>query len=51
MLNLGKRHVKLLPDDWTVVTKDHSLSAQWEHTNLVIDDGYEVLTLHPDDEL
>jgi methionyl aminopeptidase len=48
MLNLGRRHVKLLPDDWTVVTKDHSLSAQWEHTNLVTDDGYEVLTLHPD---
>ncbi len=47
MLNLGKRHVKLLPDDWTVVTKDHSLSAQWEHTNLVTDDGVEVLTLHP----
>jgi methionyl aminopeptidase len=48
MLNLGRRHVKLLPDDWTVVTKDHSLSAQWEHTNLVTDDGFEVLTLHPD---
>ena len=48
MVNLGKRQVKLLPDDWTVVTKDHSLSAQWEHTNLVTDDGFEVLTLHPD---
>lgn len=48
MVNLGKRHVKLLPDQWTVVTKDHSLSAQWEHTNLVTDDGFEVLTLHPD---
>jgi len=48
MLNLGRRHVKLLPDDWTVVTKDHSLSAQWEHTNLVTDDGFEVLTLHPE---
>jgi len=48
MLNVGRRHVKLLPDDWTVVTKDHSLSAQWEHTNLVTDDGFEVLTLHPD---
>jgi methionyl aminopeptidase len=48
MINLGKRHVKLLPDDWTVVTKDHSLTAQWEHTNLVTDDGYEILTLHPD---
>jgi len=48
MVNLGKRHVKLLPDDWTVVTKDHSLSAQWEHTNLVTDNGFEVLTMHPD---
>ncbi len=48
MVNLGKRHVKLLPDDWTVVTKDRSLSAQWEHTNLVTDDGFEVLTEHPD---
>jgi len=48
MLNLGKRQVKLLPDNWTVVTKDHSLSAQWEHTNLVTDDGFEVLTMHPD---
>ena len=47
MVNLGKRQVKLLPDDWTVVTKDHSLSAQWEHTNLVTDDGVEVLTEHP----
>jgi methionyl aminopeptidase len=45
MLNAGKRHVKLLPDGWTVVTKDHSLSAQWEHTVLVTDTGVEVLTL------
>ena len=45
MANAGKRHVKLLPDGWTVVTKDHSLSAQWEHTVLVTDSGYEVLTL------
>ena len=45
MVNAGKRHVKLLPDGWTVVTKDHSLSAQWEHTVLVTDSGYEVLTL------
>ncbi len=51
MVNLGKRNVKLLPDEWTVVTKDHSLSAQWEHTNLVTEDGFEVLTLHPDDSL
>ncbi|MFP5357837.1 MAG: type I methionyl aminopeptidase [Gammaproteobacteria bacterium] len=45
MINAGARDVKLLPDGWTVVTKDHSLSAQWEHTVLVTDDGVEVLTL------
>ncbi|MEQ9562958.1 MAG: type I methionyl aminopeptidase [Woeseiaceae bacterium] len=45
MVNAGKRHVRLLPDGWTVVTKDHALSAQWEHTVLVTEDGYEVLTL------
>jgi methionyl aminopeptidase len=45
MINAGKRDVKLLPDGWTVVTRDHSLSAQWEHTVLVTDDGFEVLTL------
>ncbi len=45
MINAGKRNVKLLPDGWTVVTKDHTLSAQWEHTVLVTKDGYEVLTL------
>lgn len=44
MVNAGKRDVKLLPDAWTVVTKDHSLSAQWEHTILVTETGYEVLT-------
>ncbi|MBU6949936.1 type I methionyl aminopeptidase [Hahella sp. HN01] len=44
MINQGKRHCKLLPDGWTVVTKDHKLSAQWEHTILVTADGYEVLT-------
>tara|TARA_B100000678_G_scaffold100922_2_gene84192 strand:+ start:95 stop:823 length:729 start_codon:yes stop_codon:yes gene_type:complete len=44
MVNAGKRHVKLLPDGWTVVTKDHSLSAQWEHTILVTDTGVEILT-------
>jgi methionyl aminopeptidase len=48
MVNLGRRHVKLLKDDWTVVTRDRSLSAQWEHTNLVTEDGFEVLTEHPD---
>ena len=45
MVNAGKRHVRLLPDGWTVVTKDHSLSAQWEHTVLITETGYEVLTL------
>jgi methionyl aminopeptidase len=45
MINAGKRHVRLLPDGWTVVTKDHSLSAQWEHTVLITEDGFEVLTL------
>lgn len=49
MVNAGKRDVKLLPDGWTVVTKDHSLSAQWEHTCLITDDGYEVLTLGAND--
>lgn len=44
MINAGKRDVKLLPDEWTVVTKDHSLSAQWEHTILVTGTGYDVLT-------
>jgi methionyl aminopeptidase len=45
MVNAGRRHVKLLPDGWTVVTRDHSLSAQWEHTVLVTGTGCEVLTL------
>jgi methionyl aminopeptidase len=45
MVNAGKRHVRLLADGWTVVTKDRSLSAQWEHTVLVTEHGYEVLTL------
>ena len=41
----GQAAIKELADGWTVVTKDHSLSAQWEHTVLVTDTGYEVLTL------
>ena len=45
MINAGQRHVRLLPDNWTVVTKDHKLSAQWEHTIAVTETGYEVLTL------
>lgn len=51
MINTGKRHVKLLPDKWTVITKDRSLSAQWEHTILTTDTGYEVLTKRPDDDI
>ncbi len=51
MVNAGKRHVKLLPDGWTVVTKDHSLSAQWEHTVLVTETGHEVLTKRPEDDI
>lgn len=50
MLNAGKRQVKLLADGWTVVTKDHSLSAQWEHTLLVTATGCEILTLRPEEE-
>lgn len=49
MVNAGKRHVKLLPDQWTVVTKDHSLSAQWEHTILVTENGFEILTLRAEE--
>jgi methionyl aminopeptidase len=51
MINTGRHHVKTLPDNWTVVTKDRSLSAQWEHTILVTADGYEVLTQCPGDEI
>ncbi|MDX1698072.1 MAG: type I methionyl aminopeptidase [Thiohalobacterales bacterium] len=51
MINAGKRHTRLLPDGWTVVTKDHSLSAQWEHTILVTEDSHEVLTCLPGDEI
>ncbi|MEE9552266.1 MAG: type I methionyl aminopeptidase [Gammaproteobacteria bacterium] len=50
MINIGKRHVKLLQDEWTVVTKDRSLSAQWEHTILVTADGHEVLTRRPEED-
>jgi len=49
MLNQGKRHVKVLADGWTAVTKDRSLSAQWEHTILVTEDGYEILTLRQEE--
>jgi methionyl aminopeptidase len=49
MLNLGKRQTKTLGDGWTVITKDRSLSAQWEHTLLVTETGYEILTLGQDE--
>ncbi|HLR83287.1 MAG TPA: type I methionyl aminopeptidase [Paenalcaligenes sp.] len=45
MINAGRRELRTLPDQWTVVTRDRSLSAQWEHTILVTDSGYEVLTV------
>jgi methionyl aminopeptidase len=45
MINAGKKEIRQLGDGWTIVTKDHSLSAQWEHTVLVTDNGYEVLTV------
>lgn len=45
MINAGRREIKLLPDAWTVVTKDRSLSAQWEHTLVVTETGHEILTL------
>ena len=45
MINAGKRDIKELGDGWTIVTRDHSLSAQWEHTVLVTPTGFEVLTL------
>ena len=45
MINAGKRDIKQMPDGWTIVTKDRSLSAQWEHTILVTEMGYEVMTL------
>ncbi len=48
MVNAGGPEVNILKDRWTVVTKDHSLSAQWEHTILITDSGYEVLTLGAD---
>lgn len=44
MLNAGRRETRVMPDAWTVITKDRSLSAQWEHTILVTDDGHEILT-------
>ena len=47
MINAGRAAIRALADGWTIVTADHSLSAQWEHTVLVTPDGYEVLTMSP----
>jgi len=51
MINAGRKETRLLSDNWTVVTRDHSLSAQWEHTILVTDSGHEVLTIQPGGEI
>jgi len=51
MINAGKYKTKLLNDGWTVVTQDHSLSAQWEHTILVTSNGYEILTLRDEENI
>ncbi len=50
MINEGTRHTRLMPDGWTVVTKDRRLSAQWEHTIAVTEDGVEILTRLPGDD-
>lgn len=50
MINAGKKKVTILKDNWTAITKDRSLSAQWEHTILVTKDGYEVLTLRDEEK-
>jgi methionyl aminopeptidase len=50
MINQGKRHIKVLPDKWTVITKDHKLSAQWEHTLYVTSSGVEILTLRDEEQ-
>ena len=49
MLNMGKRQTKVLGDGWTAITKDRSLSAQWEHTILVTSTGFEILTLRAEE--
>ncbi|KZN64270.1 hypothetical protein N473_15085 [Pseudoalteromonas luteoviolacea CPMOR-1] len=51
MVNQGQPKVKTLKDGWTVVTRDRKLSAQWEHTILVTDTGYEILTLREEEQL
>lgn len=50
MINAGKRDIRLLPDKWTIVTRDHKLSAQWEHTILVTETGHSVLTRRPEED-
>ncbi len=50
MINEGTRYTRTLPDGWTVVTKDRKLSAQWEHTVAVTEDGVELLTRVPGDD-
>ena len=47
MINAGRREIREMPDGWTIVTRDRSLSAQWEHTILVTETGYEILTVSP----
>ena len=51
MINQGKYQTKVLADGWTAVTKDHKLSAQWEHTLLVTADGVDILTKRPEETL
>ncbi len=50
MINQGKRQIKTLPDNWTVITKDHKYSAQWEHTLYCTSDGVEILTLRDEEK-
>ena len=49
MVNLGSRHIQQLADGWTIITQDRKLSAQWEHTVLVTENGFEILTLRNDE--
>jgi methionyl aminopeptidase len=51
MINLGRRETRLMQDGWTVLTRDRSLSAQWEHTIAVTEDGHDVLTRLPGDDI
>jgi methionyl aminopeptidase len=47
MVNLGTAQVEVLDDDWTAITRDHKLSAHFEHTIVITDQGPEILTRHP----